>query len=385
MKERRQFLTDQYHFIAEMMFISIVVLIPIHYYYDWIWGWNTFLPAIPLCLIFYWLEVKGVEYKQYYFIVPFLFMTYLLLKFTVFVSLILSVLIIWRYLRIRQLLVSGREAFYIFITGVASLLAYLITKETMSIIFFFFQLLIVIFGFMYSHVAVMEKKKESWFAFRFSLNLLSFLIVGGLIAYWISTQSYLLSAWNKVEYTLLSLVGRVTYLFQFLENFFSEMIGEGDSEITLIEQPKFEEDGFNLISLFAMSYFIIGLIIAIICVFILMKILKRDPSSHEGTGGRGVIGFLTNNLTTTSNFLKRFKYRRIGVKHPVRKLVHEFERKAIKNKVGRKKSETLREWFTRIGLQVDVNTYQKVRYGKMDVTEQEINQLKMELNRYKDN
>lgn len=62
MKQRRQFISDQYHFIAEVIFISIIVALPIYFYYDWIPMWYTLIPVLPLCGLFTWMEIKEVNY-----------------------------------------------------------------------------------------------------------------------------------------------------------------------------------------------------------------------------------------------------------------------------------------------------------------------------------
>lgn len=181
-------------------------------------------------------------------------------------------------------------------------------------------------------------------------------------------------------YFFASIIGRVTYLFQFVTD-----IGNGteveDRETWVAMEPQLEEGSFSIFTLIGLVYIGICIILAIICVFLMIPILTRDDPAHEGTGKRNILRIIKNELNIYDKLVKSLKTSRIKNKHPVRKMVHEFERKTMKQKIGRRKSETLNEWFERIGLGVSVNVYQKVRYGNLDVTEREMEMLRLELER----
>ncbi|WP_010652014.1 hypothetical protein [Oceanobacillus massiliensis] len=58
--------------------------------------------------------------------------------------------------------------------------------------------------------------------------------------------------------------------------------------------------------------------------------------------------------------------------HLIRKYVLEFEKEANQNGYGRKKYETIEEWFIRLKLEPDdLELYQKVRYGNQELTNEE--------------
>lgn len=65
--------------------------------------------------------------------------------------------------------------------------------------------------------------------------------------------------------------------------------------------------------------------------------------------------------------------------HPARKAVLHFEEFAKKQGLGRHSSETIEEWLTRIEVNTDIGIYQRVRYGDMEISEEELQQLKDEL------
>src|SRR5699024_2743369 len=82
---------------------------------------------------------------------------------------------------------------------------------------------------------------------------------------------------------------------------------------------------------------------------------------------------------SASNFSKWRKKLFQKPVHPVRKMVYQFERTAAKYKMGRRQFETVEDWMERIGLEADFTVYEKVRYGKVEVSESEAIQLKEEI------
>ncbi|WP_042148891.1 hypothetical protein [Paucisalibacillus sp. EB02] len=376
MNQRRHFISDQYHFISEMIILSIIMLLPIHFYYMWIPKWGVLAVTIPLCVIFTLMEKQSLNYKSYYLIVPVLFIPFLILQFPLLICLPIAVLIIWRYLRIRQLFLNGREASYILLTTMISIIVYIVTGELSAIGYLFLQLFLLVFGFMFSHVAVLERAKRKMSFFQSGGYFVAFLLIGAAVAFWISTQPYMERAFDKFIYFIFSIVGKVLYLFNFLEPKYFENLREGMDSLPE-KQGLAEIPGMDYIGSVFGVYIAIGIMIIIVGLIVVLKILKRDASPPEDIGGKTVnLGIVTKVYDSSEMFIKSFKRWRIGKKHPVRIMVHKFERKAFKNKIGRRQSETLDEWFKRIDLQINVEIYQKVRYGNMDVSGQEVNELK---------
>lgn len=375
MSQRRHFISDQYHFIAEMIILSIGLLLPIHFYYMWVPKWSIFAVIIPLCIAFILLEKNKVDYKSYYLIAPLLMITfYSLLKFPLLLCLPVSLLIIWRYLRIRQLFLIGREASYILLTAMISIIVYIITSDVLAIGYLFLQLFVLVFGFAVSHVAVSGRRKFP--IYQSGFYFICFFLIGAFLAFIISTQSYIERVLDNFIYILFSIIGRVLNLFSLLEPSTAENLLEGleglPEKPALVETPAMQYIG-SIVGI----YIAIGLIIAIFGLLVVLKLLKRDASSQEGIGGKSVNSeWETGEYGSYKKFMRAIKRLRIGKKHPVRIMIHEFERKAVKNKMGRKQSETLNEWFHRIGLQVNVEVYQKVRYGNIGVSEKDVEDLK---------
>ncbi|MGE6258548.1 hypothetical protein ACQKCU_11735 [Heyndrickxia sporothermodurans] len=61
--------------------------------------------------------------------------------------------------------------------------------------------------------------------------------------------------------------------------------------------------------------------------------------------------------------------------HQIRKCVYELEKNGIKKKIGRKSSESIRDWVNRIQIDCSnkwISIYEKVRYGKGNVAKSEV-------------
>src|SRR5699024_11721321 len=68
--------------------------------------------------------------------------------------------------------------------------------------------------------------------------------------------------------------------------------------------------------------------------------------------------------------------------HPVRRLLYQFERKMIGTSYERHSFETIDRWSKRIGLATNLEVYQKVRYGNLEVNNEEVEKFKKELDAF---
>lgn len=129
--------------------------------------------------------------------------------------------------------------------------------------------------------------------------------------------------------------------------------------------------------------FLILLGLAVI-VFVFIK-LKNElkPILSEDSIEISSNARINEKISPKMNLGRLFKRNTPKLEHPVRKLMYHFEKEAVKKKMGRKHFETLEDWFTRMGIKINVQTYQEVRYGQANVTDEEVNELKEQLNKIK--
>jgi hypothetical protein len=381
MNLNRQYISDLYHFIAENVIISIIMLLPIHFYYNWIPAWSILTFTIPLCVIFTTLEKREIAYPYFYLIVLVLIPGFLLFGYSLFLSITISIIMVWRYIRIREVMVIGKETSYIILTAVLSLFVYLITEQLYSIIVLFLQLLVNVIGFLYSNLATVHHNRLKWLNLRMLSSLIIFLCFGGALAFWVSKQDLIIKAWDAIVYFIFLNLGRVLNFISFIED---ETINE--IEINLVEgmgsPPELISENKLVATAFG-GYFGIGMIISVIGLVTIILIFKGDRLAHDRLEGKPnkLVIESANRFGENRGFLKKWK---IGKKHRVRVLVHQFERKTAKHQLGRKKSETIDEWLKRIGLEVNIHVYQKVRYGEMNVSDQEVENLRLDLERFID-
>lgn len=381
-QEQQQFITDVYHFMCEMIIVSILLLLPIHYYYHWVPAWSMLVVIALLCILFVVLEKQDLNHSYYYFTLLLLIPTFLYFRYPLLLSVFISCIVLWRYFRIRHVLVIGREAAYLLLTPTLSIVVFLITNNLYSIMGLFLQLLVIIIGFMCSNISVLERSERTLLYYKGVIYLLLLMSCGGMIAYWISSQTYLVKIWDSTIYFLFSLIGRVLFLVPFMEN------NNNEDEIDIgtgIESLENVSTELPIVSFILGGYMGIGVILAIFGLIMIILIFKGDKSSKAGIKG---ITIASGKHRGDVHFPEEQKglltWWKISKKHPVRILVHKFERKAIKHQLGRKTTETIDEWLKRIGLNVDVHVYQKVRYGEMEVSKQEVEVLRREIERFKE-
>jgi hypothetical protein len=123
-----------------------------------------------------------------------------------------------------------------------------------------------------------------------------------------------------------------------------------------------------------------------IILFFTLRAVKNNFRAVAADSSALSVQHVANKKQTKEHLMKRLRERIFQQPHhPVRKLIYQFEKKTARAGKGRQPSETLEEWFWRIGLPVDGLVYEKVRYGHGTSNEQEVQQLKDELQGWDNN
>lgn len=127
----------------------------------------------------------------------------------------------------------------------------------------------------------------------------------------------------------------------------------------------------------------IGIVILIAVIFFLSRRKLRDQGKDKAMER-------IPSETTQVKFTKKAKSRGLFGKfsekptNEIRLKVFKFEQLTAQNGLGRKQSETIEQWFGRIGIDASyLNIYQKVRYGDSDLSEDEVNLFNKQLERIK--
>ncbi|MCP8615295.1 hypothetical protein [Salirhabdus salicampi] len=156
--------------------------------------------------------------------------------------------------------------------------------------------------------------------------------------------------------------------------------GERSEELRELEQQ--QSTGVSELTILIGQYVLLAICILVL-VFIAWKLYKRK-----------VVPIM--NLTKTNEHLQHEpifdeseaplykRKRKAKPKDTVRRQFYEFELLTSKSGFGRYHSETIEDWFTRIGLPLhDIHLYEKVRYGEETLSQQEIKKFQQSLQQWK--
>ncbi|WP_047981507.1 hypothetical protein [Ornithinibacillus contaminans] len=382
MKEKHREISYSYHFISEMILAFILLLPIMHFYYDWIPFYSYLFLVGFSCVLFSLLVKRTVKNIHFYCLFPILLLLFFIFDYPLFLGALFSVLFIRRYLHIRNELVTNKEIKYLLATVLVSFIMYLITREPVTLLYLLFQLIVLDFGSILSHIAVIEKGSKSLLNYKLVVYFIMLVSLGGFVSYGIVTHPFLFNLWDKIIYTTFSIVGRVLNVFQSIDEFEFQ---RGQQNLSLSNRAEDMEKSnvvFDTIAMFAGIYLFISVVLIMLGIVTVYFVLKKDDSPPDEFNAQLknesnlVINGLNSN-NSVKNRLKRFlKLKR----HPVRKIVYDFEKAAKKNNYGRKQFETLEEWLPRIGIHKSFEAYQKIRYGNIDVSAEEVEDLRKELN-----
>lgn len=156
---------------------------------------------------------------------------------------------------------------------------------------------------------------------------------------------------------------------------------ENDQETSILEKQVSEGNNFYVIILIVFS------VLAILAVIRFRRF--KAPMTDDNDEVILTRQFAKKTEEDLSKLINIPSYSKAT--HQIRKYVSELEKIAVKKNIGRKGSESAREWLTRIEISCSnnwINLYEKVRYGMENVTiteaEQFINEYKIIKKQLKD-
>lgn len=386
-------ITYAYHFLSEAIILFLVAAPILYLEYRWVPYWSYLLVMIGSCLAFSLISKRTTNYGMYLLMVVPLFLAFFLFNYPYVVNIALSCLLTWRYMNIRKrsMVDLNRENGYIILTIILTTLGVIVIKDSELIIYASIQVISLIFGHIFSHLAVIRKQDRRQFDQKAIASILLPLVIGTIVfvPFFQSGKLILIELWagfRYLVYILASSVGRIMQLFEH---------DRGWGDVANIEEGRPPSEGpyyqlnetESLIEIIA-PYMIIGagLVIAALIVILAVKVSKKVMKPIRQVEMPYVVSYShpAEEAHHSENILSAFKKRFSRPRHPIRRDVFEFERKTAQWEKGRKPYETIEEWLKRIGVNGNLAIYQKVRYGEEDVTDGEARKLKMELKKMKD-
>lgn len=381
-----------YHFMGEML-ILFLILYPLFYYNLEAIPFYAYLGILLLALICFLFLTKLTDTMALFMLMaPVIFIINVWLKFGLFISMMIALVFVWRFIVLYREVYLEYEMNLFQITLVLALIEVILFKDNLFIIILLMQLFLLTFGFFSANYRQVEKQIHSnmkAFIVKvilvFSGLLLVFWSVGSIVLrfFW---DSILMPLWQLATTIFISIFVGIMYLL--------EKIPLPEPQDQNMEADETFENGnmtnHNLEGTSTAeynetyAYIIIASLALIALIWIFIKYRKSSFKKKEKE--------TTSNLTTSTDTIDSVPKASLGTrlkarffnqpKHPVRKLIYRFEHDTAKLKEERRSDETIQEWFTRIGAQIDYHVYEQVRYGEMDVTQADKKELEKALKGY---
>lgn len=387
MRNKHSQLTNAYCFMSEAIILFLLCLPFLHAIYDFKPYWS-YLGMVGFMCALFTLYTRTNHQAIYILTAPIFMVIAWWIGLPIFFCIVIPILLTWRYILLREGKVEYTEVNYIVSTVMLTVVLVFWIKDIEIVLYAAFLFLIIIIGYLLSHLLVIEKEDQKQFQTRTWLYLLGISSAVGIIIYFLFDilRGLMAQVWFILQSIFLFVIREVSRLIlPFL-----------DFEISPGEQPELEGevdgDYNDLIGNLEPSqlpnflpYIIWGvlIILGIIAIFIVMRLMKRKftPEETEEISSESVTYEQLTGKTKEErkSFSERMRKMFRGSMHPARKAVLHFERFAKKQGLGRQSSETIEEWLKRIEVNTDIGIYQRVRYGDMEISEEELQQLKDEL------
>lgn len=381
-------ITYAYHFLSEAIIIFLIAIPILYLQYRWIPYWSYLFVVIFLCLVFSFLAKRTTNYSVYLVVGLVLLPIFYFLNYPLIVNLAFTALLIWRYINVRSrtMVDLNRENGYIIAAIILTTLGVLIVKDSEIIIYAATLVILLVFGNILSHLAVISKEDRRRFDRRSVAYILGPIILGTLIfiPFFHTGKFLLLKLWagfRYLVYIFASSIGRVLQLFE-QDRGWGDIVNIEESRPPIDDEVYQKLGAKSLIEILApYAIIMVGLIVITVIVVLAIKLSKKvfKPLNQIPTADLVSYTSLSEETKEHHSLLDAFKKRFRKPSDPIRRYVYEFERRAIQHEYGRKPFETLEEWLKRMGLETNLEIYQKVRYGEEEVSKREGDKLKDEL------
>jgi MFS family permease len=307
--------------------------------------------------------------------------------FSIYFVIMVSIIIYWRVSIISEDKDCEQSGFWLFITTLTGFLLFIVTKmnsypdgNSILIIVLIQLTVIIIGGFILNWFSITANSQEKRQLLRSFLSIMGIIVASSLLV--VTTMNlikWIFVSFVKVMATSASFLA--SPLFKWVERY---ELAKDPEQSALIEVSESESDTFsffrnedleNVQSNFDPTFLYIGLFI-VLCTIIFLYIYKKFRKIS-------VVGDLNNQAFSISSAFdekeKGSSRKKWGGGQPtyrIRKEIYLLEKHADKLHLGRYSSETIAEWFERIGLEEDEqiqSIYEKVRYGNLFESNEEYN------------
>jgi hypothetical protein len=375
--------TYSYHFLSQAIIVFLLVMPFLHFLFEWVPYWSYLGVATVTAAVFFLYSRLEFAYGWYLASAPVIFGVFLLLGYPLVLSALFSALLVWRFIKIRKDEIMHQENAYVLYTLFLTTAMFVIVRDTELFLLLGIQILILLFGYLLSHLLATSNKEEN------RSHVMFWLLIAGILAAVTMAVIPLLNFGRMVIVQLWQgFINLVVWAISQLAAVFpdTELFSSAGREVERLQMGLPEEGSAEQVEPVyadaATPDFLIWLFIlaGVVVLYFVLRIFKRRFTVSPIAGSSDVVSYSKMYEEEKESFVKRlFRRTRKKPDHPIRRLVFDFELLAGQHKKGRKNHETVEEWLQRTGLNVDMAVYQKVRYGHKDVTESESNELTNQL------
>ncbi len=380
LRNKHPILVAASYFLSEALIIFLITLPNLNAYFHETPYWSYFSLTFCICIVFSVYATYMSRLLPYLMTLPFLFMVYYVLDYPLFLSLLYTGLLTWRYLVIQKRAAGNNEMNYLIFTVILAIPLFLFIKDYRILACVILQLLVISAGHFSAHAIMIPKIQRKQIPVTSGFFLITLLSLGAFILYLLRFTIFQIVG-ILLNFIFL-LLGKFVGLFEFFED--SPFRWEHAEVLQEVEGDEKEELGVSFlegIAGFVVGYTGLSVVIAISIIIALLFLLLKKPWYFSSMWAIREKSYIQSNEKINSDSLVTFNLKNYFNKpiHPARKMVYDFERKAEKSHRGREPFESLEEWFERIGLDSYLSIYQKVRYGNDEVTDQELRVLQAQL------
>lgn len=378
--------TYGYHLLAESMLLFLLMLPILRFIMgDGSVPYWTYLSIICIMTaVLTYLINKTLIYGTYIMLAPVWMFLFYLIGLPLVFSILCSVILTWRAIAIRSESELDREGLYLRVTIILTLLLAIFIHDIGVVIYGMLLCLILMIGYMMSHLFVIEYRERKQFQHRLWILVLGSFIFGAIIIVLaFDVVRYLLSQlWSIIQYVLLAIIEVLARIILPIFDVDLELPERelkldgsvGGEFADLIEGITPSE--VNLVPYMYGFLIVLG---AGLLIFIFYRYFKRTFHSENRMEQDYDVQYIdlasNDNLDHKASFFTQLKERILKrPNHPARMLVYQFEKK-----YPRFAHETVEEWLQRLQLESTIPIYQKVRYGDQEITKAELEKLKQEL------
>lgn len=386
-----------YHFMAEAIIIFLFAIPFMSGEYQWVPYWSYLGLALGLCILYTIYSIYNTSYLLYIITAPLYMGIFFLAGYPFLLAIVFPILFAYRYIFLRKDTLLKRETIYLNVAIPLAILLLIWIKDPEIVVYAFLLLTLLLSGNIYSHLYHLKKKDRHIIGKNLWMTFGGFT---GVLAVCMLLLFYFRDVFNKVWYALMEipgyLGGKVGMLIGHLfpdpkppesmnDDAMNDLLGS-ESQTGKLTDLLPDEANTPFFEKYAhLIYLVIGVIILIIVIVMAISYLRnrfKPIAVSEQTDTTTYSSLNIEKEPKKSFFSRLFK----APNNKIRKLIYQFERDAEKVNAGRYSYETLDTWMKRLGFQMDLSAYKKIRYGNNEeVDDEEAQTLKEQLQTMRNN